>query len=403
MPRSVNKARSLGHTGTHAHYAGEFEALGAKNQTSTLAKSPEYRAARAEHFARSAQAAAVAHGSATGASRAAHALVVEHAHQMAAKHARAAAKIAPGSEHDVRAAAAHEVTKLARSSLVKEPPITSTETRTAAARASTKSAFAKTKIASDSPSVKTQEAAAAAHRAAAKTNTGDEKTVALHERQAGHHQNRADAIRQESDVTFVPQRTIAKKSSTTLDAQMMSTDYANKWRVFTSSLNETQRSVVRDYTNRGFEKINNALRRDTANSHTDRSIQILDKLMKSNQLQTPTTVYQGADSLTTVHRAVSGLGRAHYENLKIGDSFTDRAYLSTTVNKKYVEHPTEEVIMHIALRNGVGALPVSNSEKHPEQEILLERGLKLKVVDRSEIHGVTKSGRSRIILHMIVE
>jgi hypothetical protein len=120
---------------------------------------------------------------------------------MAAKHARAAERMAPGSEHATYAAQAYETTKLAKASLAHaEPPITSTETRTAAAKAATKSAFGKTKIASDAPSVKTQEAAAASHRAAAKANTGDAKTVTLHEKQAGHHQNRADTIRLERQL-----------------------------------------------------------------------------------------------------------------------------------------------------------------------------------------------------------
>lgn len=183
---------------THAHYAGQYGAL---RQTPKLARDPAYRAARAEHFARTAQEAAARHGGAVGSDRAAHALVVQHAVAMSAKHARAAEQMTPGGEHATRARQAHEVARLAHASLTHaEPPITSTETRTAAAKASTKSAFAKTKIASDSPSVKTQEAAASAHRVAARANQGDDKTVALHERQAGHHQNRADTIRLEKGL-----------------------------------------------------------------------------------------------------------------------------------------------------------------------------------------------------------
>lgn len=90
---------------THAHYPGEF---GARQQTSTLAKDPAYRAARAEHFAREAQRAGEAHRTAEShVDRAMHATVVAHAAQMARKHARAAEKMAPGTEHARYAKEAH--------------------------------------------------------------------------------------------------------------------------------------------------------------------------------------------------------------------------------------------------------------------------------------------------------
>jgi len=177
---------------THAHFAGEF---GSQKMTKTLEKDPAYRAARAEHFAREAHAAKDAHGKSAGAERAKQALVVAHAATMASKHARAAAKLAPGSEHANNAVIASRAAKFAHDSLVKaEKPITSTETRTVAAKKATKAAFDKTKIASQNPTKQTQSVAAVAHRRAADANKGDVKTVALHVRQADHHQHRADTI-----------------------------------------------------------------------------------------------------------------------------------------------------------------------------------------------------------------
>ena len=101
--------------GTHAHYAGEF---GSQKMTKSLEKDPAYRAARAQHFANEAHAAVAAHANATShADKASHALVAAHAMKMAEKHAKAAAKLAPGSEHAAAGKAAHESAKSAHDAI----------------------------------------------------------------------------------------------------------------------------------------------------------------------------------------------------------------------------------------------------------------------------------------------
>ena len=94
---------------THAHFSGEF---GAQKMTKKLEKDPAYRAARAQHFAREAHAAHTAHAaSASTSDKAKHALVIEHATQMAAKHGKAAQRLAPGSEHAAMGKSAMESAK----------------------------------------------------------------------------------------------------------------------------------------------------------------------------------------------------------------------------------------------------------------------------------------------------
>ena len=97
--------------GTHAHYAGEF---GSQKMTKALEKDPAYRAARAHHFAREAHTAADSyHAADTAADKGKHALVVAHAEKMAAKHAKAAKRLAPGSAHEVEGREGHEEAKKA--------------------------------------------------------------------------------------------------------------------------------------------------------------------------------------------------------------------------------------------------------------------------------------------------
>lgn len=181
---------------THGHYPGEF---GAQQMTKKLEKDPAYRAARAEHFANEAQTSNIAHAHATSAAdRGAHALVAAHAQKMAAKHMRAAAELAPGSEHAQYAKMAHDTAEMAHNEVKareKTGAVVAT-TADAVAKAATKAAFAKTNVASDNPTMATQHAAAEAHRAAkiASEKTGDVKTVALHEKMQNHHTNRAETI-----------------------------------------------------------------------------------------------------------------------------------------------------------------------------------------------------------------
>lgn len=109
LSKTTGKTRGGGQGGTHAHYAGEFgtsprHKLGAQEQTSALAKNPEYRAARAEHFAHVARRAneehAKAHSEGRHADASSHALASAHASHMASKHAKAAQQLASGTDHE---------------------------------------------------------------------------------------------------------------------------------------------------------------------------------------------------------------------------------------------------------------------------------------------------------------
>lgn len=154
MPPTQVTGKTRSNPGTHAHYAGEFgnvprkpaqpkqagpgrqpaqakpegpgkaiaksKAVAAKKPSVT--KDPVHRANQAEQFAEHARAAAKAHLEAkTDADRAHHAAVLKNAATRALVHARAAAKLAPGSEHSDRAALAAAHAKEQRDMALKAP------------------------------------------------------------------------------------------------------------------------------------------------------------------------------------------------------------------------------------------------------------------------------------------
>lgn len=120
LEKITGKTRGSSQSRTHAHYQGEFGSArqpgkqvdqagagrpaakavdGSKKLSKANSKDHEYRAARAEHFAKEAQKAHAAHGAAkTPEEKLQHEATVAHAADRAAVHARFVTKAQPGSE-----------------------------------------------------------------------------------------------------------------------------------------------------------------------------------------------------------------------------------------------------------------------------------------------------------------
>lgn len=90
-------------------------------------------------------------------------------------------------------------------------------------------------------------------------------------------------------------------------------------------------------------------------------------------------------------------GSEHYEQLKVGDTFSDKGFTSTSNSKKIADKFTEKlnrsdkpILMEISLKAGDHALPMNEYHKSSENEVLLDRNVKFKVVSVSESKGIRK-------------
>lgn len=143
-------------------------------------------------------------------------------------------------------------------------------------------------------------------------------------------------------------------------------------------------AALRRYTSDGYETINGSLRGWTpATAATRDHVDALDTLLGRAALDEPTTVFRGVGP--RVFEA--------YRQLRVGTTFTDSAFSSTSLSRDIAEEFFEENnaegwIFTLRLPEGFRALKVTKASSvgEREREILIPRGVTWKVlsVDREE-------------------
>lgn len=103
--------------------------------------------------------------------------------------------------------------------------------------------------------------------------------------------------------------------------------------------------------------------------------------INKHPIEEPMTVYRGL-KLTKDHPNLEA-----YQNMKVGDTVSDKAFMSASTSKSVAKKFSEKlnrsdmpVSIEISLKPGDKALPMNKYHKSKENEMLLDRNQKFKVV-----------------------
>jgi hypothetical protein len=144
-----------------------------------------------------------------------------------------------------------------------------------------------------------------------------------------------------------------------------------------------QQSALRQYKGTGYDNINGALRRERGDLPTHGGFQFhreavaaIDSVMDRSVLQREVLVHRGV-------RAGRNVFGAAWQGSLVGAEWTEDAYLSTTADAAIADRFTQATLRHGAAMRILapkGTKGIMLSDREYESEILLERGLRLRVV-----------------------
>lgn len=145
-----------------------------------------------------------------------------------------------------------------------------------------------------------------------------------------------------------------------------------------NKLDINQKNALDEYTMGGYQDVNDYLNKKFEGfDNIDNMITDIDDSMEKFNLQNDLIVYRGTDS-------------KYYSKYKINDVFESNMYFSTSVNyekanKFYLNNIGEgkdALMLEIRAPKGTKSIYVGdNSSYEPEDELLLSRGLKYKVIE----------------------
>ena len=145
------------------------------------------------------------------------------------------------------------------------------------------------------------------------------------------------------------------------------------WR---ASLSLDEISHLKSYSSNDFTSINGYLRRgnlgDLTEHQVKESIEVLDKALSKAVIKEPIVVTR------TINKEYAG-------DIKAGDIYSDKAYLSTSTNKRGIDDIHRNLyVMEISLKVGSNGAYLEPWARHDfnagENEVLLPRGSKFRVV-----------------------
>lgn len=144
-----------------------------------------------------------------------------------------------------------------------------------------------------------------------------------------------------------------------------------------------QRAAIAAYTGVGYERINEGLRTDVAQDIPH--VAQLDAAIAASPVTNPMVVYRGiGPDLVSVLEETG---------LYAGTELVDRGFISTSRSLdeaiKFSERQKGGMVMRITIPSGARALDVSNHSNCPEeQEVLLARGSRLRVIGFDDVFGI---------------
>lgn len=352
MPLSkvVNKSRSSSQSGTHAHYKEEFGAArrpsvaktdGSQKLSKANSKDHEYRATRAEHFAKEAKTAHAAHAAAkTPEEKIKHEAVIAHAADRSAVHARFVTKNHPGSELADRATLHAKVAKHLHEDV------------------QTKKVDAKEREKSDQA------------KSSAKLHAEEAQ------RQAQEAKKQAQEAHSHANAARISVEQVNGESTTHMTEEHF--DAARDR--YAKQLTSTETSAALEYSSHHAVTINRALRSgdDKILTKYNKIIGDLDTALKKHTVDTDTKMFRGIAEDPKVFE--------HYSSMKSGDTYTEKSYVSTSSSPFRQFGGADNVVkLEITVPKGGHASPIP-SVKPQERELLLPRNQKFRVdsVERIE-------------------
>lgn len=132
--------------------------------------------------------------------------------------------------------------------------------------------------------------------------------------------------------------------------------------------------ALRSYVGISNGRINRALRTGDQMENNAEDIRLLDGLMHSRSTSRPYMVHRGVG--TDVH------GKTFIDDLKPGDTFTDKAYVSTTTKKEIISGFDSGGTMSIRVPQGTHAV----TGNPYEEELILHRGQQFRVISKEGRH-----------------
>lgn len=147
-----------------------------------------------------------------------------------------------------------------------------------------------------------------------------------------------------------------------------------------------QLKAVGGYKNAGYGHVNRGLRTGRLDDRDRDTVATLDALTAASRTTTPVTVYRGYGSRMLI------TDNGFPADPKPGDTFTDKAFVSTTTDRAKAEKwspRADDVTATVHVPKGVGAAPLDRyvTGQAEENEVLLERGLTFRVKSRTPKPG----------------
>ena len=147
-----------------------------------------------------------------------------------------------------------------------------------------------------------------------------------------------------------------------------------------SKATPVERESLRDYAGEAYTDINDGLRggpMKAMDPATRAKVKVLDGVIKKNQLPETAQVYRGLSAQLT--------------KVKVGDTFTDKGFMSTSMDPAIASGFADGVVFRIKVPKGTNAAlignktPVAGGGAGSEEEILLGRGTKIKVTGYKKV------------------
>jgi hypothetical protein len=151
------------------------------------------------------------------------------------------------------------------------------------------------------------------------------------------------------------------------------TDYQETaWQVYAAAEPEQQRAL-KGYTGTGFSRINQFLYGDNSleTPEVKAEIKHLDKMIEKYYLKDDIITYRGTE--------------AHfYKDWEVGNSYTLPAFISTSIDKNN-EIVNQDFVIEFRIKKWTRGMYLGEISEHPEEdEFLLGRGRKYKVIEKTK-------------------
>lgn len=159
-------------------------------------------------------------------------------------------------------------------------------------------------------------------------------------------------------------------------------EYANK---FNDKITGKQKKAISDYSGHHYAAINGGLRKPPPSAAVKKKVEQIDAALEKSAAPKDMIVYRGTN------------GKKFVENLKPGDVYQDKGFMSTSIQKSVAEGFGGEIMFNIHVPKGHPIAPIKGGQHDNEKEMLMPRGTSLKILSIEKIK--TSWGSERLLVH----